>query len=79
MRRSLSLQREEESEEAEEEEDDDTMSSWVGLFDSTRTVPPHCQTLHLVRDSHLCRSQGFQLCLSRVAAAHLQQDTTTVS
>eukprot|EP00064_Thunnus_orientalis_P011051 superscaffoldBa00001559_g11081 len=43
---------------------------WREVFESSRLVPPHSQTVRLAADSHSSRSHGFQLSLSRLTAAH---------
>ncbi|XP_044207791.1 nephrocystin-4 isoform X2 [Thunnus albacares] len=67
-------------------EDISTMAEgWREVFESSRLVPPHSQTVRLAADSHSSRSHGFQLSLSRLTAAHrpesqevsdLEQDLT---
>ncbi|XP_053173093.1 nephrocystin-4 [Scomber japonicus] len=42
---------------------------WREVFESSRLVPPHSQTVRLAADRHSNRSQGFQLSLSRLTTA----------
>lgn len=48
---------------------------WRRVFESSRMVPPHSQTVRLAVESRFTQSQGFQLSLNRVTAAHLPQVT----
>ncbi|KAM3617205.1 uncharacterized protein V6R79_003322 [Siganus canaliculatus] len=55
-------------------EDIGTMSDgWREAFDRNRLVPPPSQTVRLAAESHISQSNGFQLSLSRLTAAHLPQ------
>ncbi|CAK6954991.1 nephrocystin-4 [Scomber scombrus] len=56
---------------------------WREVFESSRLVPPHSQTVRLAADKHSSRSHGFQLSLSRLTTAprpeevsDLEQDLT---
>ncbi|KAM7410975.1 hypothetical protein PAMA_021103 [Pampus argenteus] len=56
---------------------------WRQVFESSRLVPPPSQTVRLAADRHCARSEGFQLILGRLTAAHqpeevsdLEQDLT---
>ncbi|KAM7404388.1 hypothetical protein PAMP_011736 [Pampus punctatissimus] len=56
---------------------------WRQVFKSSRLVPPPSQTVRLAAERHCTRSEGFQLSLGRLIAAHqpeevsdLEQDLT---
>ncbi|XP_044066903.1 nephrocystin-4 isoform X1 [Siniperca chuatsi] len=56
-------------------EDISTMEDgWREVFERSRLLPPPSQTVRLAVESHLTQSHGFQLCLSRLTAAHLPQE-----
>lgn len=57
-------------------EDISTMADdWKEVVERSRLVPPPRQTVRLAVESHFTQSQGFQLSLSRLTAAHLPQVT----
>nr|XP_046253465.1 nephrocystin-4 [Scatophagus argus] len=59
-------------------EDLSTMADgWREVFERSRLVPPPSQTVRLAADNHFTQSQGFQLNLSRLTAAHLPQSQET--
>ncbi|XP_040008385.1 nephrocystin-4 isoform X2 [Xiphias gladius] len=60
-------------------EDQSTMADgWREVFERSRLVPPPSQTVRLAVESHLTRSHGFQLSLSRLTAPHLPQEMQQV-
>lgn len=50
-------------------------ASWEELLERSRLVPPSSQTVRLAAENHFTQSQGFQLILNRLTAAHLPQVT----
>lgn len=48
---------------------------WREVFERSRLVPPPSQTVRLAVESHISQSNGFQLSLNRLTAAHLPQVT----
>ncbi|XP_027144584.1 nephrocystin-4 isoform X3 [Larimichthys crocea] len=58
-------------------EDISTMADgWKEVVERSRLVPPPRQTVRLAVESHFTQSQGFQLSLSRLTAAHLPQEVS---
>lgn len=55
------------------EEKNSMGDGWGEVFHGNRLVPPSSQTVRLAVENHLTASQGFQLSLSRLTAAHLPQ------
>ncbi|TKS77237.1 Nephrocystin-4 [Collichthys lucidus] len=49
---------------------------WKEVVERSRLVPPPRQTVRLAVESHFTQSQGFQLSLSRLTAAHLPQEVS---
>ncbi|KAG8002845.1 Nephrocystin-4 [Nibea albiflora] len=53
-----------------------TADGWKEVLERSRLVPPPRQTVRLAVESHFTQSQGFQLSLSRLTAAHLPQEVS---
>ncbi|KAM4562311.1 nephrocystin-4 [Odontesthes bonariensis] len=49
-------------------------TGWKEVFERNRLLPPSSQTVRLAVESHFTQSQGFQLSLNRLIAAHLPQE-----
>ncbi|XP_076022240.1 nephrocystin-4 [Genypterus blacodes] len=53
-----------------------SVGGWRELFERSRFVPPHNQTVRRAVEKHFNQSHGFQLSLSRLTAAHLPQEVS---
>ncbi|KAF7648577.1 hypothetical protein LDENG_00154400 [Lucifuga dentata] len=58
------------------EDADSMVDGWREVFERSRFVPPHSQTVRRAAESRFTQSRGFQLSLSRVTAAHLPQENS---
>ncbi|KAM9752077.1 nephrocystin-4 isoform 2-T2 [Menidia menidia] len=52
------------------------VTGWKEVFERNRLVPASSQTVRFAEENHFNQSQGFQLSLCRLTAAHLPQEVS---